>query len=90
MLFISAEKSKQQEVIHLMQLIYDGTQKSYHNGYMMLFVPIQELTNFTPAFCAKIAYNHEKYIGNEALFSAGGLNDLNTPICLTNGKLVTI
>jgi hypothetical protein len=57
---------------------------------MMLFIPIQELTNSTPAFCAKIAENHQKYIGNEALFSIGGLNDLNTPICLTNGKQVTI
>ena len=90
MLFVSAEKSRQQEVIRLMKLIYDGTQKSYPNGYMMLFVPIQELTNSTPAFRLKIAFNHEKYIGDEALFSIGGLNDLNTTIHLTNGKQVSI
>jgi hypothetical protein len=90
MLFVSAEKSKQQEVSHLMRTIYDGTQKSYPNGYMMLFVPIQDITNSTPAFRAKIAFNHEKYIGNETLFSIRGLNDLNTIIRLTNGKQVSI
>ena len=38
----------------------------------------------------EIAFNHEKYIGNEALFSIRGLNDLNTIIRLTNGKQVSI
>jgi hypothetical protein len=76
MLFISTKKSKQQEVIRLMKLIYDGTPKFYPNGYMMLFVPIQDITNSTPAFRAKIVFNHKKFIRNEALFSIGGLNDL--------------
>jgi hypothetical protein len=82
----TGKKSKQQEVIRLMKLIYDGTPKSYPNGYMMLFVPIQDITNSTPAFRAKIVFNHKKIIGNEALFSIGGLNDLNTLVTLKNGK----
>jgi hypothetical protein len=89
-LFVSDEKSKQQEVSRLMKTIYGGIQKSYPNGYMMLFIPMKNITNSTPTFCTKIVFNNEKYIGNEALFSIGGLYDLNTLITLKNGKKITI
>jgi len=90
MLFASAEKSKQDLISTLLKRIYDGTPKIYPNGYMMLFVPIQEIMNSTPEFRTKIAFNHEKFIGEEALFSIGGLNDLNTLIKLKNGTQVSV
>ncbi len=56
MLFISAEKSKQDKASTLFKQIYDGARKSYPNGYMMLYIPILEIVNSSPYFRAKIAY----------------------------------
>jgi len=68
MMFVSAEKSKQEKVSHLFRTIYDGTQKSYPNGSMMLFVPISDLYHSSVAFRAKLQFNHEKFLGDETLF----------------------
>jgi hypothetical protein len=89
-LFVSAEKTKQDEVSSLFKQIYDGTGKSYPNGYMLLYIPIQDIVTSTPEVRAKIAFNHEQYIGDEALLSIAVLNDLNTSVLLKNGKKVTI
>jgi hypothetical protein len=43
MLFVSAEKSRKDEVIALFKSIYDCTKKSYPNGAMMLFIPTQDV-----------------------------------------------
>lgn len=56
----------------------------------MLYIPILEIVNSSPDIRAKIAFNHKKYTGEEALSSICGLNDLNTPLKLKNGKTVMI
>jgi hypothetical protein len=38
----------------------------------------------------KILFNHQKFIGDENLFSIGGLNDLNKIIKLKNNKQASI
>jgi hypothetical protein len=90
MLFVSSEKSKQEEVTNLFKNSYDGTKKSYPNGSMMLFIPIANLNRSNSEFCSKIIFNHEKFIGDEALFSIGGFQNLNNLIRLKNGKSITI
>jgi hypothetical protein len=90
MLFVSAEKSRKDEVITLIKSIYDGTKKSYPNGAMMLFIPTHDSATSSTELCKKIIFNHEKYLGNETLFCIGGLQDLNTTITLRNNKQVTI
>jgi hypothetical protein len=90
MLFDSDEKSRQDDVMCLFKLVCDGTPKKYPNGYIMLFIPIQDLINSTPEFQSKITFNHKRYICEEAMFSIGGLNDLNTIVTLKNEKKVSI
>jgi hypothetical protein len=90
MLFVSAENFKQDEVSFIFKQIYDGIKKSYPNRYMLLYMPFQDMTNSTPEFRTKIAFNHEQYLWDEALLSIGGLNNLNTSIALRNGKSITI
>jgi hypothetical protein len=90
MLFVSAEKSKQDEVSQLFKSIYDGSQKSYPNGAMMVFIPISNLYNSSPAFRAKLQFNHEKYIGEETLFCIGGFKNLNNTVLLKNGKSISL
>jgi hypothetical protein len=62
MLFVSAENSKQDEVSFIFKQIYDGIKKSYPNRYMLLYMPFQDITNSTPEFRTKIAFNHEQYL----------------------------
>lgn len=90
MLFVSSEKSKQEEVSTLLKLIYNGTKKSYPNGMMMMFIPIQDIYKNDIEFQSKIQFNHEKYIGDETLFCIGGVNNLNTIIKLKNGQSISI
>jgi hypothetical protein len=89
MIFVSAEHSRQDDVSSRFKRIYDGMQKSYPNGSMMLFIPSLEL-QASSAFRSKIGFNHLQYIGEETIFSIGGLNDLNNKILLCNGKATTI
>jgi hypothetical protein len=90
MLFVSAKKSRQEEVSDLFKSMYDGTQKNYPNATMMLFIPLQEIKLSSPDLRKKIIFNHEKYIGDETLFSIGGLQDLNTKVKLRNDKVITL
>jgi len=90
MLFVSTEKSKQEKVSHIFKQIYNGASKTYPMGYMMLYIPIQDIVTSTPEFRKNIVFNHEKFIGEEGLFSIGGLNDLNTVFLLKNKKKVAI
>lgn len=90
MLFVSAEKSKQEEVSSLFKTIYDGTKKSYPNGSMMLFLSFKDMNTSSPDIRKKILYNHEKFIGNKTLTCIGGLQNLNSTILLKNGHSVTL
>jgi hypothetical protein len=90
MLFVSAEKSKQNEVTTLFKDIYDGSQKSYPNGSMMVFIPISDLYNSSPDFRTKLLFNHDKYIGDETLFCIGVFNNLNNLVHLKNGKSISL
>jgi hypothetical protein len=90
LLFVSSEKSKQEEVSNLLRSIYDGTQKSYPNGSMMGFVPITDLYGSSSDFRTKLQFNHEKYIGDETLFFIGGFQNLNNLVTLKNGNSISI
>jgi len=39
---------------------------------MMLSIPAKDIIHSPPDFRAKILFNHEKYIGEETLFSIDG------------------
>jgi hypothetical protein len=41
MIFVTAERSKQDIVKDAFRTMYDGTQKLYPRGDMMLFIPIK-------------------------------------------------
>ena len=93
--FVSSEHSRQKEVTYLLKsiydgTIYDGTKKMYPNGSMMLFIPHSTILNASIDFKTKILFNHNKFIGDETLFSIGELQDLNSIIKLKNGKLATL
>jgi len=90
MLFVSAKRSKQEEVSNLFKTIYDGTKKSYLNGAMMLFLPLSKISTLSSELWKKIVFNHEKFIGEETLFCIGGFQNLNSPILLKNGQAVTL
>jgi hypothetical protein len=53
MIFVSAEKTKMDEVASLFHKIYDGTPKEYPNGAMMVFIPMHEDTHFSPEYRKK-------------------------------------
>ncbi len=42
MLFVSGEKSKQEELTKFFNILYNGDSKQYHNASMMLFIPFTE------------------------------------------------
>lgn len=90
MLFVSAEKSQANEVANLFKNIYDGTPKSYPNRSMVLFISLFDIQHSSPEFRDKIVFNHDKYIGDETLFSIGGFQDLKNEFTLSNGKVVTL
>jgi len=86
MLFVSSEHSRQEEVIHLLKTLYDGAKKIYPNGSMMLFILHSMFSNASSDFKNKILLNHNRFIGDESLFSIGSLKDLDSLIKLKNGK----
>jgi hypothetical protein len=90
MLFISAERSKQKEIAKFFSDLYDGTTKDYPNGAVMLFVPLYDGANYSPAQRDKIIFNHESYIGTEEAMCISGLNNLNTPIKIKGGHEITL
>jgi hypothetical protein len=90
MLFISAEKSKQNVVATFFRDLYDGSKRDYPNGAMMLFVPLYDGVNYSPEQRNKIIYNHESFLGAEEAISIGGLADLNTPIKIKGGHEIPL
>ncbi len=90
MLFVSAEKSKQEQVTSIFKKLYDGSPKEYPNGSMMLFIPLHDNTHTSPEHQEKIIFNHNNYHGDEAFICIGGLNDLDTPISLTTGQNISL
>jgi hypothetical protein len=90
MIFARAERSKKEEARKVLQEIYDGSNKAYPRGDMLVFIPIMTRLedNFTPGQRDCILYNHEKYLGNEDCAAIFGLNDLNTKVTLQNGRQV--
>jgi hypothetical protein len=90
MIFVSAEQSKARETADLFKKLNDGSPKAYPNGYMMLFIPLLEGHQPSNEFCAKVLFNHEKYIGEEEAFSIGGFQDLKTQVKLKNGSTVSL
>jgi hypothetical protein len=90
MIFVSAEQSHVQETIQLFKQIYNGTPKAYPNGYMLLFIPLLEGQQPTSKFRSKVLFNHSQFLGEEAAFSIGGLQDLKTMVKLKNGNTVPL
>jgi hypothetical protein len=92
MIFARAERSKKEEARKALQDIYDGTNKAYPRGDMLVFVPIMSKLedDYTPGQRDRILYNHEKFIGIEDCAAIFGLRDLNTKVTLQNGKLVSL
>jgi len=77
MLFISAEKSKQEETDEFFKKLWDGSPKEYPNGSMMIFIPLNSGANVSTDYRAKILFNHDKFNREEDAACKGGLQDLN-------------
>jgi hypothetical protein len=90
LLFVSAERSKQDEVSSLFKAIYDGTKKTYPNGLVMIFIPTADIQKSNNDLRQKIIFNHESFIGEESYFSIGGLQNLKTLVLLKNGTSITL
>ncbi len=90
MLFVLAEKSKQEEVTTIFIRLYDGSPKEYPNGSTMPFIPLHEGTHTALEYREKILYNHDKFHGDKAVICIGGLVDLNTKVTLKNNSKVTL
>jgi hypothetical protein len=58
----------------------DSTEKTYPNVSQMLYIALNDGTLNSTPFCKKIYYNYEKWVGDETVFSIGGLNHLSTKI----------
>jgi hypothetical protein len=56
----------------------------------MLYIPLLDGHNPTPEFQAKIIFNHEKYLGDEDVFSIGGFQDLKNTITLKSSSSVSL
>lgn len=90
MLFVSAERSKQEIIIDFFKILYDGEPKQYPQGSMMLFIPLTESSHYSMEYRSKIMFNHDKFNGDEAAVCIGGLKDLKTLIKLKNGSIVSL
>jgi hypothetical protein len=80
MLFISTEKSKQDEAEDFFKCLYEGSPKEYPNGSTTIFIPLKNSTDITTSDCTKILFNHDKSNGDEEATCIGGLQDLNQKI----------
>lgn len=90
LIFVSAEKTKTEEVAALFSKIYDGKPKAYPNGAMMLFIPMHEDTNYTMEYRKKLVFNHDSFIGKEDAITINGLQNLNNEVLLKNGDKISI
>jgi hypothetical protein len=82
MLFISAEKSEVPQLTMFFKSLYDGKPKSYPNGTMMVFIPLNDGTLSSAEYRSKIIYNHKQTLGDQMALSIGGLQNLNNMIQL--------
>lgn len=90
MIFVHAEKSKQNDVACVLTKIYDGTSKAYPNGNMMLFIPLHDNIQYDAPYRQKVIYNHEQFLGDEAAIAIHGLQDLDYGVTLKNQQKITI
>jgi hypothetical protein len=90
MIFVTAERSKQDIVREVFKEIYDGSPKAYPRGEMMLFIPTRNSEQYSNEQRDKFIYNHDQYLGDEEITEIHGLQDLNTQILLKGGKSTTI
>lgn len=90
MIFISAERSKQDVLTEFFRKLYDGVPKEYPNGNMMLFIPMNEHMQYSTEYRQKLIYNHEAFIGSEEAITINGLQNLNNKIKLMDGTEITI
>lgn len=90
MIFVTAEHSKQDILRDAFNMIYNGTQKSYPRGKMLLFFLIKTGEMYDQDQWTKYIYNHETYLGNEDVTAIHGLHDLNTEITLKGGTTTSI
>jgi hypothetical protein len=88
MLFVSAKRSKQGQIIKFFKELYDGSPNP--QGSMMLLIPLMESTHYSPEYCSKIMFNHDKCNGDEAAVCIGGFTDLKTPVKRKNGSTVSL
>jgi hypothetical protein len=89
-IFITGEKSRQNEIAAYFRTLYDGTPKEYSNGAMMVFIPLNEGTLYTPEERTRYIFNHESFLGEEDALCISGLQDINTKIRLKNDQIITI
>lgn len=90
MIFVSAERSKQEQVRDIFKQIYDGTAKEYPRGDMLFFIPTRNGDQYTTEQRDKFIFNNETYLGNEEITAIHGLQNLNTKVTLTGGKKTTL
>jgi hypothetical protein len=90
MIFVSTEKTKTEEVSNLFRTIYDRKPKAYPNGAMMIFIPMNEDTQYSPDYRKKLIFNHESFIGKEDAITINGLQNLNNELSLKNGDKISI
>jgi hypothetical protein len=90
MLFITGEKSRQNEIAAYFCTLYDETPKEYPNGAMMMFIPLNKGTIYTPEECTPYIFNNKSFLGDEAALCIGSLEDINTKIRLKNDQTITI
>jgi hypothetical protein len=90
MLFVSGEKSKQEEITEFFKALYNGDSKQYPNASLMLFIPFHEGTHMAQQYRDKIIFNRQQYNGQGEVLAVGGLNDLQTEVTLKTGQKITL
>jgi len=90
MLFVSAERSKQDMIVEFFKQVYDGSPKVYPNGSMMIFTPLKDGTSMSTEYLLKILFNHKKFNSTQEVVSIGGLQGLNNKIALASKNKITI
>jgi len=90
MIFVCSEKSKQLYATDFFSNLYDGTEKEYPNGIMMLFIPLNPNIMYEPSYHQKVIFNHEQYLGEETCMCIHGLQDRNTRVKLRDSQEVSL
>jgi hypothetical protein len=90
MLFVSGEKSKQDQVTNFFKALNNSESKQYPNASMMLLIPFNDGTYMSPQFRDKFLFNHKKFNGQSEVLAVGGLRDLQTEVQLKTGQKITL